>query len=78
MPAEELREKTLELATRIASKSPLTLRIAKQSVRAAMELPLAGGLAYERDLFCLLFSTEDKKEGVEAFLAKRPAEWVGR
>jgi enoyl-CoA hydratase len=75
---DDLREKTLELAGRIASKSPLTLRVAKQSVRAAMELPLAGGLAYERDLFCLLFSTEDKKEGVEAFLQKRPAEWTGR
>ncbi len=43
-----------------------------------MEMPLAAGLAYERNLFCLCFSTEDKKEGVEAFLAKREAEWTGR
>ena len=75
---EELRAKTLELAARIASKSPLTLRIAKQAVRAAAEMPLAPGIAYERDLFCLCFSSEDKKEGVDAFLAKRQAQWTGR
>jgi enoyl-CoA hydratase len=75
---EELRARTLELAARIAAKSPLTLRIAKQAVRAAAEMPLAPGIAYERDLFCLCFSSEDKKEGVEAFLAKRQAQWSGR
>ena len=75
---DDLREKTLELAARIASKSPLTLNIAKQAVRAAMETPLAAGIDYERDLFCLCFSSEDKKEGVAAFLEKRPAEWQGR
>jgi len=75
---EELREKTLELAARIASKSPLTLKVAKQAVRASMEMPLAAGISYERDLFCLCFSTEDKREGVDAFLNKRPAQWKGR
>ena len=78
VPAEELREKTLELAARIASKSPLTLSIAKQAVRAGEQLPIEDGIKYERDIFCLAFSTEDKKEGVEAFLQKRPAEWKGR
>lgn len=76
--AEELREKTIELAAKIASKSPLTLSIAKQAVRAGEQLPIEDGIKYERDLFCLAFSTEDKKEGVEAFLQKRPAEWKGR
>ena len=78
VPAEELREKTIELAAKIASKSPLTLSIAKQAVRAGEQLPIEDGIKYERDLFCLAFSTEDKKEGVEAFLQKRPAEWKGR
>jgi enoyl-CoA hydratase/carnithine racemase len=41
-------------------------------------MSLEEGVVYERDLFCLCFSTEDKKEGVDAFLAKRPAEWKGR
>jgi enoyl-CoA hydratase len=77
-PAEELRDKTMELAQRIAAKSPLTLRIAKEVVRASERLPLEDGIAYERDLFCLAFSTEDKEEGVKAFLEKRPAEWKGR
>jgi enoyl-CoA hydratase len=77
-PAEELRTKTLELASRIASKSPLTLKIAKEAVRAAYRLPIEEGILYERDLFCLCFSTDDKKEGVAAFLAKRPAQWLGR
>lgn len=78
VPAEELHEKTIELAAKIASKSPLTLTIAKQAVRAGEQLPIEDGIKYERDLFCLAFSTEDKKEGVEAFLQKRPAEWKGR
>ena len=75
---EELREKTLEFASRVASKSPAILRVAKEAVRAAMEMPLAAGIAYERDLFCLCFSTEDKAEGVAAFLEKRKPEWKGR
>ncbi len=78
VPHEELREKTLELAARIASKSPLTLKVAKEAVRASQRLPVEEGILYERDLFCLCFSSEDKKEGVAAFLEKRPAEWQGR
>jgi enoyl-CoA hydratase len=75
---EELRGKTLDLASRIASKSPLTLKVAKEAVRASERLPIEDGLSYERDLFCLCFSSADKEEGVAAFLAKRPAQWSGR
>lgn len=78
VPADELRAKTLELASKIASMSPLTVRVAKEALRASERLSIEEGLLYERDLFCLCFSTEDKKEGVEAFLAKRQAEWKGR
>jgi enoyl-CoA hydratase len=78
VPAEDLRQKTLEMAAKIASKSPLTLKVAKEAVRASQQLPIDDGITYERDLFCLCFSSEDKKEGVEAFLAKRKAEWKGR
>jgi enoyl-CoA hydratase len=78
VPHEELRAKTLELAAKIASKSPLTLKVAKEAVRASQKLPIEDGIAYERDLFCLCFSSEDKEEGVKAFLEKRPAEWKGR
>jgi enoyl-CoA hydratase len=78
VPHEELREKTLELAGKMAAMSPLTLRVAKEAVRVSQRLPIEEGILYERDLFCLCFSTEDKAEGVKAFLEKRPAEWKGR
>jgi len=78
VPHEELRAKTLELAGRMASKSPLTLKVAKEAVRASQKLSIEDGITYERDLFCLCFSTEDKEEGVKAFLEKRPAQWKGR
>jgi enoyl-CoA hydratase len=77
-PPEELRAKTLELAAKVAAKSPLTLKVAKEAMRASEKLPIEDGLAYERDLFCLCFSTKDKEEGVAAFLEKRPAAWTGR
>ncbi len=76
--ADELRAKTLELAAKIASKSPVTLRVAKEALRASEKLAIEDGIAYERDLFCLCFSTQDKEEGVAAFLEKRPAQWTGR
>src|SRR6202040_3122090 len=75
---DELRARTLELAARIAGKSPLTVRIAKEAVRAGQRLAIDDGILYERDLFCLCFSSADKEEGVKAFLEKRPAHWQGR
>ncbi len=77
-PHDELRAKTLELAGRIAGKSPLTLKVAKEAIRASERLAIEEGLLYERDLFCLCFSSADKEEGVKAFLEKRPASWSGR
>lgn len=78
VPADELRQRTLEIARSMAEKSPVTLAIAKRALRAALEMPLSAGLAHERDLFALAFATEDKEEGVRAFLEKRPPEWKGR
>ncbi len=78
VPHDELRSTTLELAGRMAARSPLTLKIAKEAVRASQRLSIEDGILYERDLFCLAFSTEDKAEGVEAFLEKRKPEWKGR
>ena len=77
-PPEELRAKTLELAGKIAAKSPLTLKVAKEALRASEKLAIEDGISYERDLFCLCFSSKDKEEGVAAFLEKRPAAWTGR
>jgi enoyl-CoA hydratase len=77
-PAAELRERTLEFARGMAAKSPVALRMAKAAVRAAAEMPLAAGLAYETELFVTCFGSEDKAEGVAAFLEKRPAAFRGR
>ena len=78
VPADELRAKTLELAGRIAGMSPLTLKVAKEAVRASQKMSVEEGVAYERDLFCLCFSSKDKEEGVKAFLEKRQPQWTGR
>jgi enoyl-CoA hydratase len=77
-PAEELREQTLEIARGIASKSPIALQAAKESILAARRMPLDEGLKFERAWFGLLFSTEDKEEGVGAFLEKRQPDFRGR
>jgi enoyl-CoA hydratase len=76
--AEELEAKTMEIANRIAEKSPIALRMAKEAVKTASRAPLDEGLRREIDLFALCFSSEDKDEGVRAFLEKRKPEFKGR
>lgn len=78
VPHDELRSRTMELAKTIASKSPAALQAAKEAVKAASRMPLGEGLRYEKVLFGLLFSTEDKEEGVKAFLEKRTPQFRGR
>jgi len=78
VPADQLGAKTMEIANRIAEKSPIALRLAKEAVRLASRSNLDEGLRREVDLFALCFSSEDKDEGVEAFLEKRKAEFKGR
>lgn len=73
----DLRTRTYEIARAIAAHSPLTLRLAKAALRAAMEMPLAAGLAYERELFITAFGSSDKREGVAAFLEKRAPRFEG-
>jgi enoyl-CoA hydratase len=77
-PAAELRERTLEIARTMAARSPVALQMAKAAVRAAAEMPLAAGLAHERELFVTCFSSKDKTEGVSAFLEKRQPAFRGR
>ena len=66
-----------ELARAIASKSPIALQAAKESILAARRMPMDEGLKFERAWFGLLFSTHDMDEGVSAFLEKRKAEFTG-
>lgn len=76
--AADLRATTMEVANRIAEKSPVALRMAKEAVKTASRANLDEGLRREVDLFALCFSSEDKDEGVSAFLEKRKPVFKGR
>ena len=78
VPAAQLRDRTMTLAAKIADKSPVALRMAKEAVKAASRMNLREGLERETELFCLTFTSEDKAEGVRAFFEKRKAEYKGR
>jgi len=77
-PVEVYLEEALRLANEIAARAPVALRLAKEAVNATFEMPLRAGLEHERRLFYLLFSTDDQKEGMDAFINKRAAQWRGR
>jgi len=78
VPAENFFEEALSVCHELCNKSPLALRLAKESVLKAFEMTLSEGLEYERKLFYMLFATDDQKEGMRAFLEKRPPVFVGR
>ena len=71
-------EEALRLANLIASRPPLAVRLGKEAVNHAMEVGFTAGLEFERKLFYLLFASEDKTEGMRAFLEKRPGQFTGR
>ena len=78
VPAADLEAKTMEVANRIAEKSPIALRLAKEAIKLASRSNLDEGLRREVDLFALCFSSEDKDEGVKAFLEKRKPSFKGK
>ena len=77
-PAKRWLEEAIELAEVVARRPPLAARFAKQAVLAAEETALSAGLAHERRLFELAMATEDRVEGMSAFLEKRKPEFKGR
>ena len=74
---EELEPATRELASKIASRAPLALRLAKAALNLAARVPLDSGLAFEVVSQSVLFETKDKKEGITAFLEKRKPRFLG-
>jgi len=76
--AEKVVEEALAMAGVIASYSLASVMMAKESIVRAYEMPLSEGILFERRLFHALFATEDQKEGMAAFLEKRPAEFRQR
>ncbi|MBM4425524.1 MAG: enoyl-CoA hydratase [Chloroflexi bacterium] len=77
-PVEQYLGEALRLANEIAARAPLAVRFGKEAVNNAFENFLADGLADERRAFYFLFSTDDQKEGMKAFIDKRKPEWKGR
>lgn len=78
VPDELVLDESRSLAKEIAAKAPVAVRLAKEAVLKAYDTHLEGGLEFERKCFYLLFATEDRKEGIRAFLAKRPPRFEGR
>lgn len=75
---ENLLPETTSLARKIQQKGPFAVRLAKEAVAGGLEMDLDRACAWEADLFGFCFSTEDQKEGMQAFLEKRPAQFKGR
>jgi enoyl-CoA hydratase len=75
---EQCLAEALRLAHELAKRPLIALKLAKEAVLKADELPLSEGLEYERRLFYTLFATQDQKEGMKAFLEKRPPKFEGR
>ncbi|KAB2839353.1 MAG: enoyl-CoA hydratase/isomerase family protein, partial [Burkholderiales bacterium] len=78
VPAADLLAKGLEQARLIAAKGPVAVKYAKHLVQRGQDLDLDNACQLEADVFGLLCATEDKAEGMRAFLEKRPAKFSGR
>jgi enoyl-CoA hydratase len=78
VPVERYLEEALQLAAEIAARAPLALRLGKEAVNHAFESFLNDGLKDERRAFYFLFTSDDQKEGMRAFVEKRPANWEGK
>jgi len=78
VPKDAYLEKALSLAAKIAGRAPLAVQLGKEAVDQAFETHLSDGLDDERRAFTLLFASEDQKEGMAAFLEKRPPQWKGK
>jgi enoyl-CoA hydratase/carnithine racemase len=78
VPKNEWLAKAVELAQVVARRPPIAVRFGKQAVLAADEMPLSAGLSHERRLYELAMATEDRLEGMNAFIEKRRPEFRGR
>jgi enoyl-CoA hydratase len=78
VPVESFLNDALSLAEEIASRAPVAIRAGKEAVNAVFEGSLTDGLSKEKELFYSLFSTQDQKEGMQAFIEKRKPSWKGK
>lgn len=77
VPVEAYYQEALRLAKQIAQQAPLAVQVIKKSVHKAQDLPLVDALDYERNAFYLLLASDDRKEGMQAFLEKRTPRFTG-
>ena len=78
VPGADLMARAEAIAGRIAERGPLAVRYAKEAVQRGLEMPLEQALRYETDLTIIIQTTEDRAEGVRAFLEKRKPEFKGK
>lgn len=78
VPVERFLEEAMALASEVAGRAPLAVRLGKEAVNKALELSLTEGLEAERRAFYMLFATEDQKEGMKAFIEKAKPNWKGK
>jgi enoyl-CoA hydratase len=78
VPVERFLDEGLALAGEVAGRAPLAVRFAKAAINSAFEAPLSEGIAGEQRAFYLLFASEDRVEGMRAFVEKRAPEWKGK
>jgi enoyl-CoA hydratase len=78
VPVESVLEEAIRLAAEIAARPPVAVQLAKEAINRAFETSLSEGLLAERRSFAMLFATQDQKEGMAAFIEKRPPTWQGK
>lgn len=78
VPPELYLDEALKLAKKVASMSQIAIQLTKDAINKAYEATLSEGLAFEKKNFYLAFGTEDKDEGMAAFIEKRPANWKNK
>ncbi|AXR76261.1 Enoyl-CoA hydratase/carnithine racemase (plasmid) [Natrarchaeobaculum sulfurireducens] len=76
--AEQLNDRVYELASSMAEKSPIALKLAKKAIKGSSRMGLEEGLKYESELFVQTFATQDKDEGIDAFLEGREPDFTGK
>jgi enoyl-CoA hydratase/carnithine racemase len=76
-PAEALEAYAAELVQKMVRRSPLSMAYAKEAIKSGREMTLSQGLRLEADLYFLIHTSDDRREGIQAFLAKRPPEFTG-
>ncbi len=78
VPTASYLEEAVKLAKEVAARSPMAVRFGKEVVKKALDSSLADGMDFERNMFYMLFATEDQTEGMKAFVEKRKAQYVGK